>query len=199
MASARVSPMIPAFDAEYGVERGAPITPAMEEMLMIRPQRRRRMTGTAARHISQVPRRLMRITSSNTSIGIPSITSRSSPCGAAALLTRMSSRPKCSSAVSTIASASAASPMSPSAEAARPPAPSISDTSVWSPPHDAGCSLPTTSCRRFGTPVEARSVTTTAAPSAASARAIAWPPPSGLPHPVINATRSLTSPSPSRE
>jgi hypothetical protein len=49
--SARVKPMIAALDAEYAVERGAPIMPAIDDTLMIRPHRWRRMTGTANRDI----------------------------------------------------------------------------------------------------------------------------------------------------
>jgi len=189
IARARVKPMIAAFEAEYAVERGAPTRPAIEEMLTIRPQRRCRMTGTANRDIRYVPRALMRMTSSQTATGTSSMSWRSRPCGAAALLTSTSSRPWRDTASSTMPRASPSSPMSPVTAAAAPPAALISSTTLSRPRHVASPPSPTCSWRMLRTPVGTRSATTTAIPSAASVRAIARPMPSALPQPVTRATR----------
>jgi hypothetical protein len=154
-------------------------------MFTIRPERWARMTGTAARLISQGPRRLTATTRSKTSIGMSATSARSGPWGAAALFTRTSSRPKRCTASATMRSASASTDTSPRAEAAVPPAAVMSATSAATPPQPAERS----SCCRLGTPAGCRSVTTTAVPRAASVRAIACPIPSGFPHPVTSATR----------
>ena len=59
----------------------------------MRPQPALRIAGTAARDIRKAPRALTPIVRSQASTGTSSISLRSAPCGAPALLTRMSSRP----------------------------------------------------------------------------------------------------------
>src|SRR2546422_8881626 len=49
LASAFVSPMTPAFAAEYGTSVGSPSFPAIEAMLMMRPPPAASITRTAAR------------------------------------------------------------------------------------------------------------------------------------------------------
>ena len=180
--------MMPCLEAEYAPCLAEPLRPAMEEMLTIRPQPRSRMGRTAARHIRKVPVRFTSSTCCHASSGTFSMSLNSRDCGAAALFTRMSSRPKVSSANSTIRLASSSRLTSPSTEAQRTPAPVSSPTKPGSPSQlsamSPGCWF------RFGAPLGATSHTTTALPSPPRARAIAAPMPRCFPHPVISATRS---------
>ncbi|SCE55478.1 hypothetical protein GA0115235_126419 [Streptomyces sp. DpondAA-F4a] len=57
-ARLRVIPSTPALDAEYAVWPGLPWRPAGEMTLMMRPQRFRIMSGSAARQVWKVPLRL---------------------------------------------------------------------------------------------------------------------------------------------
>src|SRR5215831_2191693 len=189
----RVSAITPALEAAYAPERGTATTPAMDEMLMMRPERWPRMTGTANRDIRNVPRRFTRTTSSHTSTGTSAMSPRSRPCGAAALLTRMSSRPCRAAASLTIRCASRASPMSPSTADAIPPSAMISSTRLSTPRQPSAPLTPTFSCRRLSTPAGCLSLTTTAAPDLASVREIARPMPSRLPQPVTRATRAAVT------
>ena len=121
------------------------------------------------------------------STGISSIWPRSSPCGAPALFTKISKRPKRSIVCATNRAASASSETSPTKLAAWPPAASISAVRVSRPCHAAGCAP--ASVWSFATPPDATSDTATMTPSAANRRAVAAPMPFCLPQPVISATR----------
>src|SRR5580692_996900 len=77
---------------------------------------------------------------------------------------------------------------SPKVAVAVPPACAISSTRLSTPPQLASRS-PGALCS-LATPVERTSDTTTVTPFAASARAVELPMPTGLPQPVISATRA---------
>ena len=145
------------------------------------------MCGTAARDIRNAPLALTPIVRSQAATGTFSISLRSAPCGAPALLTRMSSRPYCAKTSATMRFASSSRLTSPKVAEAVPPDALICSTSVSTPPQFA--SVSSGALNSFATPVGRRSDTTTATPLAASARAVELPMPTGLPQPVIRATR----------
>src|SRR5207244_1766923 len=91
-------------------------------------------------------------------------------------------------ASSTIRPASASTLTSPSVEEAVPPLLTSSSTRLSTPPQELSMS-PATLCS-LATPVGSTSDTTTVTPAVASARAVELPIPTGLPHPVIRATRA---------
>src|SRR4051812_8877451 len=153
----------------------------------MRPQPALRMCGTAARDIIKAPLALTPIVRSQAATGTFSISLRSAPCGAPALLTRMSRRPYCAITSSTMRLASSSRLTSPRVAEATPPVALICSTSVSTPPQFA--SVSSGALNSFATPVARRSDTTTATPLAASARAVELPMPMGLPQPVIRATR----------
>ena len=66
---------------------------ALDDTLTMRPKPAFFIAGTAARDIRKAPLALTPIVRSQASTGTSSISLRSAPCGAPALLTRMSSRP----------------------------------------------------------------------------------------------------------
>ena len=88
----------------------------------MRPQLALRMCGTAARDIRKAPLALTPIVRSQAATGTFSISLRSAPCGAPALLTRMSSRPYRASTSSTMRLASSSRLTSPKVAEAVPPA-----------------------------------------------------------------------------
>src|SRR5690242_5769667 len=161
----------------------------------MRPHPALRIAGTAARDIKKQPRAFTPIVRSQAASGTSSISFRSAPCGAPALLTRMSSLPCRRSTSSTIRAASASTLTSPSAADAVPPA-STSAATRLSTPRQLGSMSPWTLCS-LATPVGATSDTTTVTPAAASAWAVALPMPTGLPQPVIRATRASLGTRPS--
>src|SRR5262245_57551414 len=159
--------MTPALAALYG-SLPRPMSPLTEATLTIAPRRCAIMAGRAARVQRKTP---LSTTATLRSQVASSIWRRSSPSATAALLTRTSTRPKADRVSSTARSTSAARETSASTNRARPPSRSIS-SAVPRPPSGF------------------QSTTTTAAPSAAYRRAIAWPMPE--PAPVIRATRSCS-------
>src|SRR5215470_6050585 len=84
--------------------------------------------------------------------------------------------------------ASASTLTSPRAEEAVLPLRRRSSTRLSTPPHDLSAS-PSTLCS-LAMPVGTTSDTTTVTPAAARARAVELPMPTGLPQPVISATRA---------
>ena len=76
-----------------GISRAVPAWPKGGLRRNTDDQRAWRIVGTAARDIRKAPRALTPIVLSQASSGTSSISLRSAPCGAPALLTRMSRRP----------------------------------------------------------------------------------------------------------
>src|ERR1700687_2217471 len=92
-ASDSVKAMTAAFDVVYAVLCGIVYLTIADAMLTIRPHCCLRMGPTAARDIRNTPRTFTAMTRSHAPSVTASISPRSPPCGAPALLTRMSSRP----------------------------------------------------------------------------------------------------------
>src|SRR6516165_9446724 len=84
--------------------------------------------------------------------------------------------------------ASASTLTSPNVADAVPPPSTIACTRLWMP-LQLGSMSPCTLCS-LATPAGDTSDTTTVTPAAANARAVELPMPTGLPQPVINATRA---------
>src|SRR5215469_546436 len=84
--------------------------------------------------------------------------------------------------------ASASTLTSPRVDDAVPPRWTIDSTRLSTPPQDASVS-PARVCS-LATPAGKTSETTTVTPAADRARAVELPMPTGLPHPVIKATRA---------
>src|ERR1700679_688027 len=87
-ASDLVKPTMAAFDAAYVARRRPGRNAALDETLTIRPQPALRIAGTAARDIRKAPLALTPMVRSQALTGTFSISLRSAPCGAPALLTR---------------------------------------------------------------------------------------------------------------
>src|SRR5438105_903888 len=166
LATAFVSPMTPAFAAEYGTSVGFPSFPAIEAMLMMRPRPAASITRTAARETR------------NTLVRSPAMTrcqssSLSSQVGTVrpvmpALLTTMSSRCQRSTTARTIRSTSAVFVTSAATATASAPIRAAA----------ASAAGPSTSA------------TATRAPSVASRAAIAYPIPRAAP--VTSAVLPMT-------
>src|SRR5581483_9456766 len=122
---ARVSPMIPILLARYAIETGLAIATDADAMLITRPQPRPRIKGRKALHMSIVPFRLTLITCCQSS---KSSASHVAASNVAALLTRMSTRPRSASTRARAASTLARSLMSSVRADASPPASATSWT-----------------------------------------------------------------------
>ncbi len=177
IASARVSPSIPALAALYADDPGKLTSgPVTEETLTTRPWPRATMSGSAARHTLAAVVRLRSIVACQ-ACGESSRNGRSgsaSPaCTIPALLTRMSSGPSADCASATARTAASGSVRSATTAA------DVTPARVRSAARSAlrGVVAPTA----------------TAAPSAPSRRAAAKPMPSGAPAPVTSATRPARS------
>src|SRR5262245_18469589 len=160
----------------------------------MRPLRRASMFGITARLIRNVPFRLTSSTRSHASSGVSQTRRRSAPCGAAALLTSTSTRPKRPSASATKRSASAARLTSPSVVWTLRPSAWISPARLSRPFQPTRISSRPSSFSLRVPPV-GMSVATVSAPARANASEIARPIPRTRPHPVIKTTlpsKSLT-------
>ena len=162
-------------------------------MLMIRPLRRESMCGIRARLIKNVPLRLTSSTRSHASSGTSQMRRRSAPCGAAALLTSTSMRPKRASDSATKRSASGARLTSPTSVRTRRPSPWISAARLSSPFQLWRISSSPSSFS-FRVPPVAMSVATISAPARANATDRARPTPRTRPHPVISTLFPSNSP-----
>src|SRR5207247_944908 len=153
-----------------------PYTPEGEEMETIRPRRCSRIRRGACRVQLKVPFKWTAMTASHSSsLMLKIIRSRRMP----ALFTRMSIAPNSLTAVSTMRSAAAKSATLSALATARPPRARIASTTSSATRREAP--RPSTSAPR--------SLTTTAAPSAASSSAMARP----MPRPAPVTTAALPS------
>ncbi len=166
---ALVKPTTPCLEAEYGAPRTTPCLPAVDAMLMIRPQPRSRMPPVLS--TSRVTRktllRLVSMTSSHSSSAMSAVTP---PPLRPALLTRTSTVPKWSTAARTKVRTA-------SGERTSTAAPSASMPSSWS-------------CLTVAATLSAsRAPMNTRCPAEPNCRAAARPMP--LVAPVISATRCV--------
>src|SRR6202011_4672020 len=169
-ARARVSPTRPALAVDPCGRRAAPVCALKPPMFTITPPPARRRCGRQACAQLNAPPRITAVTARHSASVM-----RSKACSArtAALLTRISMRPKCAAAAETITCTASGSVTSATSATALPPA----------------CSIPTAT--PSASPRFARALTTTAAPPSASASAIARP--MLRPAPVTRATRPDSS------
>src|SRR5271166_2441941 len=169
-ASARVKPTMPALAVTTCGRRAAPVCALKPPMFTIAPAPERRRCGRQALAQLKAPSRITAVTARHSA---SVILSKACSARSAALLTRISIRPKCAAAAEVIFSTAAESTTSAMSAMAWPPPRAISP---------ATCSA---SSRL------ARALTATAAPPSASESAIARP--ILRPAPVTMATRPDSS------
>ena len=130
VAMDRARECIPAFDAAYATWLMSPLKAEVDEMLTITPPPAASMCGSAKCAQRKAPRRFTAIVRSHTATGVVSASlswpSISGP-KAAALLTRMSRRPKRSTVAATIRATSSSSATSPAIGSAAGPSRSAAE------------------------------------------------------------------------